>query len=141
MKTFLALAILLLAGCNSPAKGEDLSPPDLEQVRSICEVVASPSAYLGSHILLRGVYFSDPHHRFIKDKNCSRSEIAVQLSEYDPREDRIIEAVRATKGIAEFSVVYGGILSGDEMIAGCAKPDCVMYTLKDARLLSVSNSD
>lgn len=90
---------------------------------------------------MRGLYFTDPHHRFIYDKNCSVREITVRLAEHDPREERISQAVRATRGIADISVVYGGILKGDEVIVGCGKPDCLVYTLDDARLMSVGNSD
>jgi hypothetical protein len=137
MRLFLITAAALLAGCSHAQEQSDGSLPLFAQAASVCEVTSNPSGYLGKYLAIRGVYFSDPHHRYIFDDNCRGAEVTVHLSmdKNDERSERIEDSILSKKQ-GEISVVYHGALKGAEVIAGCGKPNCLTYTLEDARLLS-----
>ena len=134
----LVFASVLMAGCAY--NGDAEKPPSLKvQAKSICEVMSSPTLYLGKRILIRGVYFSEPHQRLIYDDTCPQHVLRVSHSlkvKGSSRARSIVERYRKIHATVDIPVIYSGVLTDSIVIAGCKDPGCVRYSLEDSELLA-----
>jgi hypothetical protein len=133
------LLLFAMAACTT----QNNRAPDLlslqHQAKSVCEVMASPNIYLGSRILIRGIYWQDPHNRRLIDGACPQWGIIVRESyklRADHRATKIIKRAYKKYPTVRAPVVYSGVFASRQTDLGCSLPGCYEYRLEDAQLLS-----
>jgi hypothetical protein len=133
------LLVFLISGCS--AYNAD-SPGFLvlrESSKSVCEVMNEPGRYVGRRILIRGIYFREPHRRLIYDDNCPKLDLSVSRSARESGNriaERLVRRSFKIKPTGMIPVVYSAVLTSKVIDSRCSKPSCHEYSLQDARLLA-----
>lgn len=128
------------ASCASAGGGElDFSSAQAG-AKSICEVMADPSSHAGRRIVLKGIYFQEPHQRLLYDEACPQWDFRVSHASEGgaPRAEAIVRRFRKKHPTVRIPVVYSGIVTANVVVLGCAAPGCVRYSLEDSKLLAAS---
>jgi hypothetical protein len=138
MKVFM-LALVFVSGCAAHSGKMDQFLALRTRAKSLCEVMADPSLYVGQHITIKGTYFQTPHERLLVDSECSQREVRVVHSyqiKSDPIALRIIKRFSKKDQTVRIPVIYYGIFTANAVIYACEKPSCFKYSLEESQLLA-----
>jgi len=130
---------LLVTGCA----GQAGRAPDFSSLqagaKSVCELMADPTPYVGQRIVLEGVYFATPHERLLvdRDRDCPNLPVRHSIQVDGNREaEAIVDRFRKKHPTVRIPVVYSGILTARSIVQGCAEPSCRAYALEESQLLA-----
>ena len=126
MKPLLIVPILV-SGCASIEARDHRFSSLQAEAKSVCEVLAEPNSYVGQRIMIRGIYWAEPHRRALYDDRCPDSDLRVKHALHhdgDPRAEAIINRFRKKHPTVRVPVVYSAVLASRVIIAGCTKPNC-----------------
>jgi hypothetical protein len=138
MRLILVLAATV-AGCASQDYGSVRFLSTQEEASTICEVMTDWRSYVGMRIIIRGVYFQEPHQRLLVDDDCPQWQLRVSHSEQIRSESRavaIIKMFSKKDSTVRVPVIYSAVFTARPIIADCANPSCYIYTLENSQLLA-----
>jgi hypothetical protein len=107
----------------------------------LCNMIGHPDIGVGGRIMVSGTHALDPHHRYLSDPDCPQWQLEINGApgiRDDAGAKRVLRDVARSDPRVRAPVVYSGIFRATPLIAGCAKPSCFTYSLKEARLLAAS---
>jgi hypothetical protein len=140
MKGF-ALLFFMVSGCAMHTEKETSFLSLQAQAKSICEIMENPPLYAGRRLVIKGIYFVEPHQRMLYDEDCPDVGLRVSHSSKlrgDAKARAIIEKFRKKHPTVRVPVIYSGILSGRQVVQGCSQTSCYSYWVQDAELLAAS---
>jgi hypothetical protein len=133
--------IIFLSGCVAQTTDtEEFSYLGLE-AKSVCEVLARRSQFVGQHLTVEGIYFQTPHERLLVDDDCPQWSLRVSHSLQVPgnREaEAVVERFRRVDPTVGIPVVYSGTLRATLVMSDCTDPSCYSYSFEQAQLLVAS---
>jgi hypothetical protein len=135
------LILILAASCATRQAPRREFVSVQAQAVSVCEVMADPNSYVGRRIVIKGIYFAEPHQRLLFNDSCPTSALRVVhslRSDGDPRAEAIVNKARKRHRTVNIPVVYSGIFTANVFIQGCIKPSCFRYSLEESQLLAAS---
>ena len=138
---YILILCMAVAGCAMTGERREKFASLQARAKSVCEVMADPNSRIGQHILVHGIFFSEPNRRVLYDERCPGSTFKVSHAmavDGDPRAEAIVERFRKLHPTVRIPVVYSGIFRGRSIIQGCTTPSCSRYSLEEARLLAAS---
>jgi hypothetical protein len=108
--------------------------------KSVCEVMAGPNSYASRRIVIKGIYFQEPHQRLLYDEDCPQWDFSVSHSSEggSRRAEAVVERFRKKHPTVRIPVVYSGIVTANVVVSGCTRPDCYRYSLEESKLLAAS---
>lgn len=138
MRLILVLAATV-AGCASQDYESSKFLPMKEKATTICEVMTDWSSYIGKRIIIRGVYFQEPHQRLLVDDDCPQWQLRVSHSEQLRSESRAVDIIKMFSrkdSTVKVPVIYSAVFAANPIIVDCVNPSCYRYALEDSQLLA-----
>lgn len=137
----LAIVFAVLPSCAvGDAQGQTY-PVLRNSALTICDVMSNPGLHVGRRITIQGVYLRAPHERLLYDGNCpSWTFIVIHSLERasSAAAERLVSRSIKKSPATGVLVIYSGTLAYKAVVAGCAAPTCLSYSLQDAQLLAAS---
>ena len=132
---------LLVSACTAQERPTPRYASLQLEAKTLCEVMDDAGRYAGRRVAMKGLYVTDPHHRFLYDARCPEWDFRVSESfdvDGDRAAERLVNRARKKDPTVSIPVVYVGTFTVAPFIVGCSERSCYHYSLEDSQLLAAS---